>query len=112
MKNTFKHIGWFIKKNWLLYTVALLMLLIVSILPVFPSRYLAYAIDDIVGGTLTKERLTLDMIVILGIPLIDYVINIAYHYILNLLGQNLSYKLREQYGEPLERIPSRRRDAD
>lgn len=97
MVNVYRHIGWFIKENWKLYLLALLMLLTVSIVPVFPARYLARAIDAIVGGTLTKSELIIDLAAIFGFPVIDYVVNIGYHYIINLLGQNVSFSLRERY---------------
>ena len=97
MKDAFKHIGWFFKQEWKKYSFCAFLLLIVSVLPVFPAKILGLSIDEIANGTITKESLVVFLFLLLFIPLITYVFNIFYHYIISYLGHDLSYRLREKY---------------
>lgn len=72
-------------------------MLIVSITPVFPAKFLGLSIDAIVGGTLTTTKLILYSGAIFLIPLGNYFINIVYHHTINSLGHELSFQLRENY---------------
>ena len=65
--------------------------------PIFPTRLLGLAIDAIADGSLTPTRLTLYAGGILLILLGNYFINIAYHYTINTLGHEQSYRNREKY---------------
>ncbi len=97
MKEAFKNISWFFKQEWKRYVVCAILLLIVSILPVFPARILGTAIDEIANGTITSESLWIYVGLLFLIPLITYIFNIFYHYIMSYLGHTLSYQLREKY---------------
>jgi len=97
MKNAFKHVFWYIKENRRKYFWCMLMLGILSFIPVLPIRYLGKAIDAISSGTLTMPNFILYLSAIFLIPVMDYLINIVYHYQMNLLGHKLSYTLRERY---------------
>lgn len=97
MKDAFKHIGWFFKEQWKKYVICAILLLVVSILPVFPARILGTAIDEIANGTINSTKLTYYVGLLFLIPLFTYIFNIFYHYIMNYLGHTLSYKLREKY---------------
>ena len=97
MKDAFKNIAWFFKLEWKRYLLCAILLLIVSILPVYPARVLGLAIDDIANGTITSPKLIEYLLFLMIIPLITYVFNIFYHYTINYLGHDLSYKLRERY---------------
>lgn len=95
--HTFYRLLWFFKDNWLKYLFCALALLYVSIIPVFPAKVLGIAIDDIVMGTITKNRIYFYIGGILVLPISVYLVNIYYHYNINKIGQVLAYKLREQY---------------
>lgn len=97
MKEAFKHISWFFKKHCKEYIICLILLLIVSFVPVLPAKILGLAIDEIANGIITKERLIYFTLLLVLFPLIDYIINIFYHYMMNELGHTLSYDLRERY---------------
>ena len=97
MKSALKHIGWFFKLEWKRYLVCFIFLVIVSVLPIFPAKILGIAIDDIVNQTITKQSLILYVSLLIAIPVMVYVSNIFYHYMINALGYELSFKLREQY---------------
>ncbi len=101
MKDAFKHLKWFFKLEWKKYLLCAFFLLTVSILPVFPAKFLGMAIDEIVFKTITVNKLILYSIGLVAFPVVTYLANIIYHYTINYLGHDLSYKLREQYIEHL-----------
>lgn len=97
MIKAFKHLGWFFKENWYRYLFCIILLLIVSIFPVFPAKILGLAIDEIAMGTLTKIKFIYYILGLTIIPSIIYIVNVFYHYYINKLGHTLSFKLREKY---------------
>ena len=103
---TFKRLSWFFKANLKNYLFCALALLFVSVMPVIPTKVLGIAIDDIVMGSVTINRIFLYIIGLLVIPIFIYFVNIYYHYTMNKLGQDISYKLREQYLEHLFELDS------
>lgn len=103
---TFKRLKWFFKNNIKNYLLCGLALLFVSIMPVIPTKVLGIAIDDIIMGNVTLSRIIFYIIGLLIIPIFIYFVNIFYHYTMNKLGQELSFKLREQYLEHLFNLDS------
>lgn len=94
---TMKRLKWFFKQYWLKYLFCLLALIFVSVMPVVPAKVLGIAIDDIAMGTISLSRIFLYILGIFVIPLFVYLVNIYYHYTVNFIGQELSFRLREQY---------------
>ena len=101
MKEAFKHIGWFFKEQWKEYVFCGILLVLVSIIPLIPAKVLGSAIDSFSMGTLTTKSLIIYVILLIVCPITTYVLNIFYHYTINKLGHNLSFKLREKYIEHL-----------
>ncbi len=97
MKEAFKHIGWFFKQEYKKYIYIGLVLVVLSILPVLPAKFLGKAIDDIASGALTSWRLLFYVLTLLLITITRYLLNITYHYQINSLGHRLSFTLRERY---------------
>lgn len=97
MKEAFKHIIWFFKLEWKKYLLCAILLIIVSVIPVFPTKFLGLAIDEIVNKTMTDIKLTFYVLMLLLLPISVYIVNIFYHYTINYLGHSLSFKLRENY---------------
>ena len=97
MKEAFKHITWFFKLEWKKYLLCAILLIIVSVIPVFPTKFLGLAIDEIVNKTMTDIKLTFYVLMLLLLPISVYIVNIFYHYTINYLGHSLSFKLRENY---------------
>ena len=56
---TFKRLSWFFKANLKNYLFCALALLFVSVMPVIPTKVLGIAIDDIVMGSVTINRIFL-----------------------------------------------------
>lgn len=97
MKEAFKHISWFFKQNIKKYIICAFLLLLVSIIPVFPSKFLGLAIDEIVNKTMTYPKLIYYIIMLMMLPISVYIINNFYHYTMSYLGHSLSFQLREDY---------------
>ena len=97
MIKAFKHLSWFFKENWYKYLICGVALLIVSVFPVIPGKILGMAIDELAMGTLTQSKFVQYIIGLMIFPITVYLVNIFYHYSINRLGQNLSFKLRERY---------------
>ncbi|WP_299091311.1 ABC transporter transmembrane domain-containing protein [uncultured Metabacillus sp.] len=62
-------LSWFFKQYWKRYTVAITLLIIVSVLDVIPPKIIGIAIDDMQFGQMTGERL-LDLLLFYGALLI------------------------------------------
>lgn len=97
MLKAFKHLGWFFKANWLKYVLCCTTLIFVSVMPVFPGKFLGLAIDEIAMGTITIYRLVFYVCGLFLFPLSVYLVNIVYHYSISSLGHTLSFQLREKY---------------
>lgn len=97
MKEAFKHIGWFFKQQWKMYIICLVLLLIVSIVPLIPSKVLGEAIDSFSMGNFTITKLLYYGLILFICPVVTYIVNIFYHYLVSKLGHILSFKLRERY---------------
>ena len=97
MKKVFNHLKWFFKENWHIYLGIFSLLLFISIIQVFPSKFIGIAIDKITEGTLSFKMLIILVCGIFGIPVLKYILNRIYHYNIHKLGHNLLFKLREQY---------------
>ena len=97
MIKAFKHLSWFFKENWYKYLICGVALLIVSVFPVIPGKILGMAIDELAMGTLTQSKFIQYIVGLMIFPITVYLVNIFYHYSVNKLGQNLSFKLRERY---------------
>jgi len=80
----FKKISWFFKQYWKRYTVAISLLIIVSILDVIPPKIIGIAIDDIQFGQMTGERLR-ELLVYFG-ALIVLSYGITYVWMYQLFG--------------------------
>jgi ATP-binding cassette, subfamily B, multidrug efflux pump len=93
----YKDLGWFFKQEWKKYVLMLLLLMSLSFLTIIPARLLGDAIDAITFGHLTKQVLIQTLLLLIAVPLIRYVLDFSYHYLINYEGQKLSYQLRQRY---------------
>lgn len=97
MNNVFGHLRWFFKQEYKRYIMVALFLLFLSVTPVLPAKLLGITIDEISNGIITIKRLIFLAASLTIIPISRYIVNILYHYHINALGYELSYKLREKY---------------
>ncbi|MCK0469936.1 ABC transporter ATP-binding protein [Halalkalibacter sp. APA_J-10(15)] len=73
-------LGWFFKKYWKRYTIAIILLLIVSVLDVIPPKIIEMAIDDIQFRQLTPERLRELILFYGGLIVASYLITYVWMY--------------------------------
>lgn len=97
MRDVFHNLKWFFRERAKDYVFCLISLVIVSVVPVFPTKLLGLFIDDISTGALTRENFLRYVIGLIGLPILIYLTNILFHYNIHKLGQDLSYSLRERY---------------
>lgn len=57
MFSVLKKLAWFFKAYWLRYTIAIVLLLAVNVIEMFPPKLLGNAIDDMKAGAFTAEGL-------------------------------------------------------
>lgn len=101
MKNIYKKLNWFIKKEWKTYLLLLIFLLIIIVLALVPAYFLGLAIDTIISGSLNAKTLIFLVSALAVIPLFRYLSSYIYNYKVSKLAQKLSYELRESYLEKL-----------
>ena len=97
MKKVFNHLKWFFKENKYIYIAIFSLLLFISIIQVFPAKFLGIVIDKITEGSLNYQNLILLILGLFGFPLMKYLLNRIYHYNIHKLGHDLLFKLREMY---------------
>lgn len=97
MFKVYKSLGWFFKKEWKLYLTMAILLIILSILPTIPANLLGRAIDLIISGNINFSSLLKLVAMLAGVPLLSYILNNFYHYLINSEGHKLSYELRHNY---------------
>lgn len=74
-----------------------ILLIILSILPTIPANLLGRAIDLIISGNINFSSLLKLVAMLAGVPLLSYILNNFYHYLINSEGHKLSYELRHNY---------------
>ncbi|QPA32571.1 ABC transporter ATP-binding protein [Thermaerobacillus caldiproteolyticus] len=73
-------LGWFFKQHWRRYTVAIMLLILGGALEMIPPKLIGIAIDDIYIGGLTKEKLFLYALLLLGLAFVIYGVNYTWMY--------------------------------
>ncbi|HKM29971.1 MAG TPA: ABC transporter ATP-binding protein [Bacilli bacterium] len=97
MIDVFKHLKWFFKQEYKRYIVAAVSLLFLSMMSVIPARILGLVIEEIANRTITVDKIILYSSLLLLLPIVRYLLNILYHYLINVLGKKVSYELRDKY---------------
>lgn len=67
MFTVLKKLAWFFKAYWLRYTTAIVLLLIVNVIEMFPPKLLGNAIDDMKAGVFTKSGMLFYICVFLAL---------------------------------------------
>ncbi|MRX71505.1 ATP-binding cassette domain-containing protein [Bacillus lacus] len=75
---------WFFEENWLRYTIAVVLLLLVNILEIIPPKLLGMTIDQIQTGTFTPEVLLQYIALFIGLGILTY--TLTYYWMYNLFG--------------------------
>ncbi|WP_406621598.1 ABC transporter ATP-binding protein [Bacillus atrophaeus] len=84
MFSVLKKLGWFFKAYWLRYTIAIVLLLTVNVLEMFPPKLLGNAIDDMKSGLFTVSGMVFYIGLFLGLTAVVYVM--SYYWMYQLFG--------------------------
>ncbi|MFP7319462.1 multidrug ABC transporter ATP-binding protein BmrC [Bacillus spizizenii] len=84
MFSVLKKLGWFFKAHWLRYTIAIVLLLGVNVIEMFPPKLLGNAIDDMKSGAFTAEGLLFYISIFFVLTAVVYVM--SYFWMHQLFG--------------------------
>ncbi|WP_070121190.1 ABC transporter ATP-binding protein [Bacillus marinisedimentorum] len=73
-------LGWFFKKYWKRYSIAVSFLIAASIIDVIPPRLIGKAIDDIHIGTMTADRIVEYVLMLGGLMTAGYLLTYVWMY--------------------------------
>ncbi|GIN65810.1 hypothetical protein J41TS2_12310 [Bacillus sonorensis] len=77
-------LGWFFKASWRRYTIAIVLLLMVNILEMFPPKLLGNAIDDMQTGAFSAMAMAGYIGLLIGLSLVVY--TLSYNWMYQLFG--------------------------
>lgn len=100
-------LGWFFKASWRRYTIAVVLLIIVNVLEMFPPKPLGNAIDDMQAGTFSKAGMLGYIGLFLALGAVVY--TLSYYWMYQLFGgANLVEKILRSklMGHLLKMTPS------
>lgn len=80
MFDVLSKLGWFFKKYWKQYTVAIVLLMVASGLEVVPPYLLGSIIDLLTAGEMTPAILTKYVLIFIGIIIGGYVLNFVWQF--------------------------------
>ncbi|WP_408009467.1 ABC transporter ATP-binding protein [Pseudalkalibacillus sp. A8] len=73
-------LGWFFKRHWKRYTIAIVLLQIVNLIEVVPPKLIGMAIDEMTIGSLTAERLFQFVGFYLALMVVNYILCYIWMY--------------------------------
>lgn len=80
MFDVLSKLGWFFKKYWKQYTVAIILLMVASGLEVVPPYLLGSIIDLLTAGEMTPAILTKYVLIFIGIIIWGYLLNFVWQF--------------------------------
>ncbi|MEH7234982.1 ABC transporter ATP-binding protein [Bacillus sp. JJ1562] len=89
-------LGWFFKKYWLQYTIAIVLLMIATVLEVIPPYLLGSIIDILTAGDMTKTVLVQYILIFVAIIVAGYFLNYLWQYRLFEGSLNLEKLMRRK----------------
>lgn len=73
-------LGWFWRREWKRYTLAITLLIVSGILEVIPPMMIGSSIDLIYLGEMTRSKLIETLAILIGLILSSYVVNYVWHF--------------------------------
>ncbi|MEH7386965.1 ABC transporter ATP-binding protein [Bacillus sp. JJ1521] len=89
-------LGWFFKKYWLQYTIAIVLLMIATVLEVIPPYLLGSIIDVLTAGDMTRALLIQYILIFVAIIVAGYFLNFFWQYRLFEGSLNLEKLMRRK----------------
>lgn len=97
MFSIFRKIGWYIKKHWLRYALAITFLNLASVVSILQPKILEKGINQIVNKTLTMESLMRLILAMGGLIVVGYTVSFLWTYLLYGASHELEYTIRKNY---------------
>lgn len=97
MIDLFKRLSWFFKREKYTYISLFFLLLLLVVLSILPAQIIGFSIDLIIGSKLNQRNFLIICIVIIAIPIIKFIVDWSYAYLINKKGQELVLDLRNMY---------------
>ncbi|MEK3884069.1 ABC transporter transmembrane domain-containing protein [Paenibacillus sp. PL2-23] len=80
MFGVLKKLGWFFRKEWKRYTIAITLLVLTGIIDIIPPWLLGYLVDGISQNLLGTSEFNRMMYVWIGLTVVGYLITYVWHY--------------------------------
>lgn len=80
MFGVLKKLGWFFRKEWKRYTLAITLLVLTGFIDVIPPWLLGYLVDGISQNTLGTKEFNDIMYIWIGLTVVGYLITYVWHY--------------------------------
>lgn len=99
----FAQLGWYFAREWRRYLGAVLLLIIIAALQLFPPKLVGVIIDGVHQGTLTPSEILKWIGAILAIAVTVYLLRYVWRVLLFGASYQLAIELREDYYQELSR---------
>ncbi|RJX37375.1 ATP-binding cassette domain-containing protein [Paenibacillus pinisoli] len=80
MFGVLKKLGWFFRKEWKRYTLAVTLLVLTGVIDIIPPWLLGYVVDGISQNTLGTSEFNRIMYFWIGLTVVGYLITYVWHY--------------------------------
>ncbi|MFD0590458.1 ABC transporter ATP-binding protein [Paenibacillus sp. GCM10027627] len=80
MFGVLKKLGWFFRKEWKRYTVAVTLLVLTGVIDIIPPWLLGYLVDGISQNTIGTAQFNNIMYLWIGLTVVGYLITYVWHY--------------------------------
>lgn len=80
MFGVLKKLGWFFRKEWKRYTLAITLLVLTGVIDIIPPWLLGYVVDGISQNTLGTSEFNRIMYFWIGLTVVGYLITYVWHY--------------------------------
>ncbi|MCP5161087.1 MAG: ATP-binding cassette domain-containing protein [Hahellaceae bacterium] len=102
----FLDLGWFFRREWRRYLVAITALAAVALLTMIPPRITGQLVDQIESGQLSSEHLMMQVVIIVVIALLIYVLRVLWRIYLFGSSLTLAKELRSRVYQHLSVMPA------
>ncbi|XBC38621.1 MAG: ABC transporter transmembrane domain-containing protein [Buchnera aphidicola (Melaphis rhois)] len=92
--NLFKQLSWYFIREWKKYLIAIILLIFISILQLFPPRLVGFLIDSIIKEEIRGNQIFIWILMILFIALIIYILRYMWRIFLFGAAYKLAMELR------------------
>jgi len=92
--SVFWQLRWFFREEWRRYSIAVLALVVVGLAVLIPPWITGRVVDAIAAGTLTLDRLLINVGIVIGVAVLSYVMRVIWRVALFGASYSLANRLR------------------